>query len=118
MPLCLVWEGLLLHSAGLIKPTKPISRGVFEKRVASIEQTTLEQIGNALGVTRERIRQVEAHLHQNLPTHIFDVRNPDFESAVKTLNEIGPETDPSGFAEAMKLLGTTLRRKLRRNANR
>ena len=104
-----VWKACHSVAPDLLQdPTKPLYQEVFEKRISSIKQPTLEQVGNALGVTRERIRQVEAHLHQNLPTHIFDVRNPDFESAVKTLNEIGPETDPSGFAEAMKLLGTTL----------
>ena len=74
----------------------------------SAEHLTLAQVGNDMGVTRERIRQIEAHLRRMLSSHAFDIRNPNFEAAATALSETDAETNPLAFAEAMQLLGTAL----------
>ena len=104
-----VWEACFSVAPDLLQdPTKPLYQGVFERRIAATDKSTLEQIGNELGVTRERIRQIEAHLRRVLSTQAFDVHDPNFEAAATALSETDSATDPSMFAEAMQMLGTTL----------
>jgi superfamily II DNA or RNA helicase len=104
-----VWRALFSKAPELLNdPSKPVSHAVFEKRLAAMEQSTMEQIGNDLSVTRERVRQVEAYLRRILEAQIFDVRNPSFAEAAAALAEIDPDSNASGVAEVMELLGTTL----------
>ena len=102
-----VWRALFSKAPELLNdPSKPVSHAVFEKRLAAMEQSTMEQIGNDLSVTRERVRQVEAYLSRILEAQIFDVRNPSFAEAAAH-GEIDPDSNASGVAE-VELLGTTL----------
>ena len=43
---------------------------IFEKRITADEPLTLQQLGNEFGVSRERVRQLEARLHGKLRTFL------------------------------------------------
>ena len=104
-----VWRAFFLKWPGLLQdPSKPIYLAIFENRLATMEQSTMAQIGNDLSVTRERVRQVEAYLRRILEAQIFDLHNPSFEEAAGALAEVDPDSDASEFAKVMQLLGTTL----------
>ncbi|MEW5772028.1 MAG: RNA polymerase factor sigma-32 [Thermodesulfobacteriota bacterium] len=47
-------------------------RDILENRLLSDEETTLREIGEKYGVTRERVRQIEARLLQKLRKHLAD----------------------------------------------
>jgi RNA polymerase sigma-32 factor len=52
-------------------------RVVFEKRLVSEEPLTLQQIGDEFGLTRERVRQIEAQLTRKLRAYV-QREMPDF----------------------------------------
>ena len=104
-----VWRAFFSKSPALLQdPSKPIYPAIFENRLATMEQSTRDQIGDDLSVSSERVRQVEVYLRRILEAQIFDLHNPSFEKAAGALAEIDPDSDASEFATVMQLLGTTL----------
>lgn len=76
----------------LIKILNPRAREVIEKRfgLRSISYQTLETIGRNLGVTRERIRQIEAlGLKQLANKNVLEPLKPVFETIEKHLIDYG-----------------------------
>jgi len=76
----------------LIKVLNPRVREVIEKRfgLRSVSCQTLEAIGQNLGVTRERIRQIEAlGLRQLANKNVLEPLKPVFETIVKHLMDCG-----------------------------
>ena len=56
---------------GVLEELSPKERKILEMRygLADGVQHTLEEVGTEFGVTRERIRQIEAKVHEKLRTH-------------------------------------------------
>ncbi len=76
----------------LIKVLNPRVREVIEKRfgLRSVSCQTLEAIGQNLGVTRERVRQIEAlGLRQLANKNILEPLKPAFETIEKHLMDYG-----------------------------
>ncbi len=76
----------------LIKVLNPRVREVIEKRfgLRSVSCQTLEAIGQNLGVTRERVRQIEAlGLRQLANKNVLEPLKPAFETIEKHLMDYG-----------------------------
>ncbi|MEK7134914.1 MAG: sigma factor-like helix-turn-helix DNA-binding protein [Patescibacteria group bacterium] len=76
----------------LIKILNPRGREVIEKRfgLRSVSGQTLEAIGQNLGVTRERVRQIEAlGLRQLANKNVLEPLKPVFETIEKHLRDYG-----------------------------
>lgn len=76
----------------LIKVLNPRGREVIEKRfgLRSVSRQTLEAIGQNLGVTRERVRQIEAlGLRQLANKNVLEPLKPAFETIEKHLRDCG-----------------------------
>jgi len=76
----------------LIKVLNPRAREVIEKRfgLRSVLCQTLEAIGQNLGVTRERVRQIEAlGLRQLANKNVLEPLKPVFETIEKHLTDYG-----------------------------
>jgi RNA polymerase sigma-32 factor len=43
---------------------------IFDKRMAAEEPLTLQELGNEFGISRERVRQLEARLHNRLRDYL------------------------------------------------
>ena len=52
-------EEVLASMSGLWKSLEPLDKAILRERLLSPEPQTLEQLGQAAGLTRERIRQIE-----------------------------------------------------------
>ncbi|MDO8743153.1 MAG: sigma factor-like helix-turn-helix DNA-binding protein [Candidatus Azambacteria bacterium] len=77
---------------GLLKILNPRAREVIEKRfgLRSISRQTLEAIGQNLGITRERVRQIEAlGLRQLANKNVLEPIRPAFEVVEKYLADCG-----------------------------
>ncbi len=76
----------------IVKILNPRTREVIEKRfgLRSISYQTLEAIGQNLGVTRERVRQIEAlGLKQLANKNVLEPLKPAFETIEKYLADYG-----------------------------
>ncbi|MDP3004230.1 MAG: sigma factor-like helix-turn-helix DNA-binding protein [Candidatus Azambacteria bacterium] len=76
----------------LIKVLNPRTREVIEKRfgLRSVSCQTLEAIGQNLGVTRERVRQIESlGLKQLVNKNVLEPLKPAFETIEKHLTDYG-----------------------------
>jgi RNA polymerase sigma-32 factor len=51
---------------------------IFEKRIFSDEPVTLQEIGEAYGISRERVRQIEKGIIKKMQTY-FQKELPDFD---------------------------------------
>ena len=60
---------------GRLKTLEPLlsdkERYILENRLLSDEPVTLREIGDLYGITRERVRQIEARLLQKVRDHLF-----------------------------------------------
>ena len=69
-------EGLELlktHLHDFINDLKPRDKEIFKKRLLSEAPPSLQAIADQYGVSRERIRQIEARLIQNLKVYMSDI---------------------------------------------
>lgn len=76
----------------LVKVLNPRTRKVIERRfgLRSVSHQTLEAIGQDLGVTRERVRQIEAlGLRQLKNKNFSNLLKPAFETVEKHLTSLG-----------------------------
>ncbi len=60
------------HIMSILPSLNEKERDILENRLLSDEETTLREIGEKYGVTRERVRQIEARLLQKLRKHLAD----------------------------------------------
>jgi RNA polymerase sigma-32 factor len=60
------------HILTILPSLSDKERDILENRLLSDEETTLREIGEKYGVTRERVRQIEARLLQKLRRHLAD----------------------------------------------
>lgn len=73
---------------------RPREAEVIDRRFGiSGQKETLEQVGESLSITRERVRQIEKATLLRIKISLDDNKNPDYTSAerdlVKTLHEMG-----------------------------
>ena len=73
---------------------RPREREVIERRFGLTgERETLEQVGETMGITRERVRQIEKATLIRAKLSLDDNKNPQFDAAeielVKALHELG-----------------------------
>ena len=66
------------HLTEFAKSLKDKERYIFDKRLMTEEPLTLQEIGDQYGVSRERARQLEAHLIGRLKAYMRE-RIPDFD---------------------------------------
>lgn len=86
------WQNLKNILDEIIKILNPRAREVIEKRfgLRSVSCQTLEAIGQNLGVTRERVRQIEAlGLRQLASKNVLEPLKPAFETIEKHLMDYG-----------------------------
>jgi predicted transcriptional regulator len=89
---------------------RPREREVIERRFGLTgAKETLESVGETLGITRERVRQIEKATLVRTRNSLDNGKNPDFDAAemeiVKALHELGRAAKTDKLAE--KLLGTS-----------
>jgi RNA polymerase sigma-32 factor len=65
-------EILQEHLADFVKSLKPRDQEIFKKRLLSEVPDSLQEIADQYGVSRERIRQVEERLMQQLKIYMSD----------------------------------------------
>ncbi len=87
---------------------RPREREVIERRFGLTgTRETLESVGETLGITRERVRQIEKATLIRTRISLDDGKNPDFDTAeleiIKALHELGRAAKTDILAE--KLLG-------------
>jgi predicted transcriptional regulator len=87
---------------------RPREREVIERRFGLTgRRETLEQVGDSLGITRERVRQIEKATLVRIKISLDGGKNPLFNSAemelVKALHELGRAARVDALAE--KLMG-------------
>jgi len=61
------------HLNEFVAELKPRDKEIFKKRLLSEVPLTLQSIADDFGVTRERIRQIEARLLKNLKVYMSDI---------------------------------------------
>jgi RNA polymerase sigma-32 factor len=61
---------------------------ILENRIFSDTPSTLQEIGEHYGITRERVRQIENSMIKKMRTH-FQSEIPDFESFIGDLGTDG-----------------------------
>lgn len=69
-------EGLDLlktHLHGFLANLKPRDKEIFKKRLLSETPSSLQSIADEYGVSRERIRQIEVRLIENLKVYMSDI---------------------------------------------
>jgi len=69
-------EGLSLlktHLHDFVAKLKPRDKEIFKKRLLSETPSSLQSIANDYGVSRERIRQIEVRLIENLKVYMSDI---------------------------------------------
>jgi predicted transcriptional regulator len=89
---------------------RPREREVIERRFGLVDtKETLESVGETLGITRERVRQIEKATLIRTKISLDDGKNPAFDAAeveiVKALHELGRAAKTDVLAK--KLLGTS-----------
>jgi len=87
---------------------RPRERDVIERRFGLTgTKETLEQVGETLGITRERVRQIEKATLIRAKIGLDNGKNPEFNAAeteiVKALHELGRAARTDALAE--KLMG-------------
>mgnify|MGYP001587115529 CR=1 FL=1 len=85
-------QNLKIILDGLLKIPNPRAREIIEKRfgLRSISRQTLEAIGQNFGITRERVRQIEAlGLRQLANKNVLEPIRPAFEFIEKYLADYG-----------------------------
>jgi len=87
---------------------RPREREVIERRFGLTgTKETLEQVGESLGITRERVRQIEKATLIRAKIGLDDSKNPEFNAAeveiIKALHELGRAARVDILAE--KLMG-------------
>ena len=85
---------------------RPREREVIERRFGlNGNKETLESVGETLGITRERVRQIEKATLIRTKISLDDGKNPDYDSAeieiIKTLHELGRAARVNVLAEKM-----------------
>lgn len=60
------------HLEQFIKDLKPRDREIFKKRLLSEVPDSLQQIGDEYGISRERVRQIEARLLEKLKVYMSE----------------------------------------------
>ena len=66
-------ELLKNHLNDFVGDLKPRDKEIFKKRLLSEVPPSLQSIADDFGVTRERIRQIEARLLKNLKVYMSDI---------------------------------------------
>lgn len=61
------------HLGDFVKDLKPRDREIFKKRLLSEVPPSLQSIADGYGVSRERIRQIEARLLEKLKVYMSDI---------------------------------------------
>jgi len=94
----------------LLTIERPREREVIERRFGLTgTRETLESVGETLGITRERVRQIEKATLMRTRISLDDNKNPLFDAAelelIKALRELGRAAKTEILAE--KLLGNT-----------
>ena len=56
---------------------------IWHQRLMSDDPLTLEEVGQQFGVTRERVRQIEARMKQRLKAHLLKELGAEVELSVE-----------------------------------
>ncbi len=85
---------------------RPREKEVIERRFGlSGNKETLESVGETLGITRERVRQIEKATLIRTKISLDDGKNPDYDAAeieiIKTLHELGRAARVNILSERM-----------------